>query len=835
MDGNFLYFFIAYKRNIKENDISFILHEKNEPKPVSIYVDEHYEKKFYYYNKIFKISKSSGKGEKRNNYTFELKINDEKYFIKFDSKGRTFVYDASIETKEKIVAISQKKEYYEIFEIFIKALEKNGEKSIIDDLYRESIELYEIQKGFSFLIVLFLKIYRKKEMCLQLLNIFKKMNENSRYNENMDRKDFLKDYISKFKLIISEADEIIINNRYNLIEFYGIILCYLNYYDYETFSSVLNDLCAKKPEDLYEILLIYYGHLQDYQINKNFEFLNNFISYTIANKNFQYLYRGLYYIKDPETFLYIIEKNKNEIFERYNFHKKKNIIRFYHLEFKDMEDEPQIEIETKGTASQNNIENTKELFTEDINHNTKTKRKSRFEMINNIKSIIKFCKDKNTFLIDFKFNLWQSLLKYHEEPTQDNIEICFKLRELYKEYYDLVNKVFDKKDIIFSYIRRETINYFYHDEFGFLLDQIIQKYIDNNKELSNIKKLNIIVKYHPYYKDPIYSNKIDCHIFDSFDFSQIDNEFIEYFKNMGFEIIFKYNIEKYIKKLLEKIKDISNFEPIIKLFNIKNVIDKNIFLEQLNKRYDMLLSNEIGKLTNEKFKEAVHIVAKLSIINYIYEPQEKKEKKLEFINRRVKGRLDKKITLLIFIEIINLILNKGNKEEEEEYTHIDFNDLKTFIFDEFSKKLEDNNDIENIMKLIDCLEGKNEKGQINNQIINEKSNDDYKNINEFLAKLIENNLFTKDDFFLEKQDNRILLLCELYEKGKIKKSQEEYFDKITNLLNCIKKDIDGEIKISNLKEFLKIDKSLAIQRLKLFKLILGEFNPEDKYEELKNK
>ena len=132
MDENFLYFFIAYKRKIKENDISFILHEKNEPKPVSIYVDEYYEKKFYYYNKIFKISKSSGKGEKRNNYIFELKINDEKYFIKFDSKGRTFVYDASIETKEKIVAISQKKEYYEVFEIFIKALEKNGEKSIID-------------------------------------------------------------------------------------------------------------------------------------------------------------------------------------------------------------------------------------------------------------------------------------------------------------------------------------------------------------------------------------------------------------------------------------------------------------------------------------------------------------------------------------------------------------------------------------------------------------------------------------------------------------------------------------------------------------------------------
>jgi len=41
-------------------------------------------------------------------------------------------------------------------------------------------------------------------------------------------------------------------------------------------------------------------------------------------------------------------------------------------------------------------------------------------------------------------------------------------------------------------------------------------------------------------------------------------------------------------------------------------------------------------------------------------------------------------------------------------------------------------------------------------------------------------------FFSGKQDNRILLLCELYEKGKIKKSQEEYYDKIISLLDLKK-------------------------------------------------
>jgi len=158
----------------------------------------------------------------------------------------------------------------------------------------------------------------------------------------------------------------------------------------------------------------------------------------------------------------------------------------------------------------------------------------------------------------------------------------------------------------------------------------------------------------------------------------------------------------------------------------------------LKKGYDNLISNEIGTLTNEKMKEVVHVVAKLAIINYIYGPQDRKEKKLEFINRRIKRKLDKKIIPLIFIEIINLIFNKGYKdnkaedrgekdnderiEDEEEYAHIDFNDMKTFIFEEFSKKLENNNDIENIIKLIDVLEGKNEKGKVDNQINKEKDN-----------------------------------------------------------------------------------------------------------------
>ena len=221
---------------------------------------------------------------------------------------------------------------------------------------------------------------------------------------------------------------------------------------------------------------------------------------------------------------------------------------------------------------------------------------------------------------------------------------------------------------------------------------------------------------------------------------------------MNFEIIFKNNIADYIKKIIEKIKDISNFEPIIQLINVNYIDDKNILLEQLKKRYDNLISNEIGSLTNEKLVEAIHVIAKLAIMNYNYGPQDKKEKKLDFINRRIKRKLDKKVISLIYIEILNLGFNKRNKnnkidegeenkdnkiENVQEYSNIDFNDLKTFIFEEFSKNVneinnKDNiyNHIENLIKLIDCLEGKNEKGNVDNQNMNKEENE--KNINEFL-------------------------------------------------------------------------------------------------------
>jgi hypothetical protein len=84
---------------------------------------------------------------------------------------------------------------------------------------------------------------------------------------------------------------------------------------------------------------------------------------------------------------------------------------------------------------------------------------------------------------------------------------------------------------------------------------------------------------------------------------------------MNFEIIFKENIVEYINKITSKIKTIFDFELIIKLINIKNISEKNIYLDSLNKKYDTIIKPKIESLTGDQLNEAIKVVAKIALIN----------------------------------------------------------------------------------------------------------------------------------------------------------------------------------------------------------------------------
>ena len=164
-----LYFFISYPCTKKEktDDIHFLVPEDKKYIPTCIHMVEAIKNKEYYYIKIFMVNKSSKTGKKANSYYFEFQIDDLKYIISFGSKGATFVYDVKLIKTEGIVQIQKRihqniLQYYNKMHIFVDALKKNNEENKIDLLYKDTIDLFSIKKGFSFLIELFVEIYKKK-------------------------------------------------------------------------------------------------------------------------------------------------------------------------------------------------------------------------------------------------------------------------------------------------------------------------------------------------------------------------------------------------------------------------------------------------------------------------------------------------------------------------------------------------------------------------------------------------------------------------------------------------------------------------------------------------
>ena len=58
--------------------------------------------------------------------------------------------------------------------------------------------------------------------------------------------------------ISSESDSLIKKNDYDPIQFYGIIISYLNFYS--TLENYIDKLYKEKPEILWEILIVYFSH-----------------------------------------------------------------------------------------------------------------------------------------------------------------------------------------------------------------------------------------------------------------------------------------------------------------------------------------------------------------------------------------------------------------------------------------------------------------------------------------------------------------------------------------------------------------------------------------------
>jgi len=86
------------------------------------------------------------------------------------------------------------------------------------------------------------------------MNVGIKGNEKS--DINSDRSKKLGQFNSLMIKISSESENLIKTNDYERIQFYRIIISYLNYYNYNTFELCINKLYNEKCE----ILLVYFTY-----------------------------------------------------------------------------------------------------------------------------------------------------------------------------------------------------------------------------------------------------------------------------------------------------------------------------------------------------------------------------------------------------------------------------------------------------------------------------------------------------------------------------------------------------------------------------------------------
>ena len=493
-----IYFIITYTLNKKEELNNLIITDECESSPnITIILNKETktDNNKYTYIKVFKYKNIGAKKSNKLIFLFGEELH--KYIISFENKDKTFIYDVEHKKSHKFLIdcfpeiIQQNITYQDKLDIFLEALKKNKEENKIQELYKEAIEFYSKKGKFSFLISLFSKIYEEKNICESLLEKFYYMNYELKQKGkkelsiNADRDDNLREkFNSIMTKIESESEQIIENNRYNPIHFYGVILSYFNYYDYNIFKNCFNKLYKDNPIYLYEILLIYYSQffkpIKMDQSDK--EFFNNFFDYIIYKKNFSYFTLGLKFVVNLDIFIYIIDQTKEKIYEKY-IDNNNNESDFVSIELDD-----------------------KLIF----------KKEMIKEIYKGIKSINEYSRYCKTLLVYFTSNFWKSLLKEFDKSEPECFQACNELSRIFIEYSDIIKSICNKeKD---NYIFKDIEDFLQKDEFAYQLNEKIKIFFKNNKGLSNLEIIGFTLEYNPYYQVRKYKSKREQYILDYLDF-----------------------------------------------------------------------------------------------------------------------------------------------------------------------------------------------------------------------------------------------------------------------------------------------------------------------------
>lgn len=770
-ESNKEYFFILYLKRPKSEEANDKVEftnsgDKNKDKdniPKCIQTKEENDQ-------IVKIFKFSSKLIKDNKLSFKFLFDSKKYQVNLENlKDKTFIFDADITINGKKLE-QTKKSYSEKMNYFDEALSTQKEYEKLKILYLDSINLCNRKPSFHFLINIFVKVYNT-ELCSKLLEIFTKKIEKFLDNTNKE----LQKYKCDLQQIFENREQSISKYSLDQTDFYGLILCYMFICNNEKYRELF-DILSKNEEDkktLFEVMFKYKIFFKK-KVDISKELLDEFIKYSTKKEFKIFKEDGLFYLKDINTFLEILENNKDDI------------------------------IKIKGFEP---IEIPKIKDDEEIN----------FGIINpKIELITKFSKENKKLLINLKGEFWEFLAKKCSGINRDNIELCSTIRELFRKYTNMVTEILPES----NKIRKEIKASFNKGIFLHQIDKIIKCYIKENSKITNIEIIDLIRDYDEYYTNKNYEKKREPDILEKIELDEANEQFIQKFKEMNFEKMFERDLSGFLLIFKKKIKKISDFAIIFKLLNINALGEKKVtYLRYLKSSFEYILSNarELSEDDPNLIKNLIDLTTYICI----------NEGKIDFLEETIgKSKIiNSNIIHKIYIGLIKYC--KGNKNEQiknyiiKYYTRtlkpeklnkfIDF--LVNLSADDANNFIENIDDKYNIVEKDFYCSGMSLNIQILNELLNKRKiilNDDnkYKKTNiEILGNIFKDiedkqirfeylKNFVNDQKEIVMEKLNVLTL--LPDKVVI---PDEIYDNIVKYYKEMKDDMD---KLSNYKNSLEI-------------------------------
>ena len=717
------FFLISLRKPSKENaadNVKFLSPKNNFPDCI--------------YNKeengnLIKVFKCSGTIKDE---ILSFLFDDNEYKLKIEHpKENTFFFDITLQKKEKNIfsKIPQNKlGYPEKTNFFYDALIAHKETNKIDILYKDSINMFSKFPKFHSLINIFVRIYNSK-LCAKLLEEFSKKIDEKKIKDIADNPK-LEQYKYNFDQICEDMEKIISTNSLDKINFYGLVLCYLNNYRNEKYQNVIKELYNKDKKVFFEVMLRFKSYLKK-PIDISDEQFNEIIIFA-AEKDFLFFKnKGLLYINnDIIKFLKIIEKNKEKI-----------------IKLKDF-----------STIEITKIE---ERLVIDFN-----------ELLSSIIKINNFSGKNSILLVYFMSDFWESLEKKFTSITKENIEYCKRIRNVFLAYYTILKKILDKDKNNVILTEMTVFQKKQVASFAYLSNKLVTDYLKNN-QISNIEILNLIKGYNLLYSQTDNENiikKRDPEILSKIDLEEVDSDFIKAFKDMDFEELYKNFIAKYFLVFTKKIKKIFDINIVIKLINEKKLGDqKQLYIEQLKFKYnDSIKSSELSENDEDLIKSLANLTS------FICE----NENNLSFLEKNIKKSKEIKheIKHKTYIELLKLSYENNNENIKEYIKNLYYpgslesQKLEEFI--DFLKNLKEN-EMKDLIKNIDKKY----------YIIKDDFYSSDKNLNIQLFYLIKKDLTLKEESKYIKNNNEILQkIFEEIDDKKLKYEQLKNFYKKQEVL-----------------------------------------------------